>query len=143
MNMYAHPMDPRYLARPVDARWQHINDLVDEGRGPAHEYDDVWIKRGWAYYKRLRASTGDPDREQVTRDYLEFAAAYRLHSTGDKLERAIVEARLLAGQSIADVATAPGLTAEAVAAYEAVFFQVIGRPCAPLDIILEATDLQG
>jgi hypothetical protein len=137
MNMYAHPMDPHFITRPVDARWRRIGHLVDEGQRPSHEYDDAWIHRGWAYFDRLRACTGDPDREQLARDHPGIDAAYRLHSTGDKLERATVEFRLMAGQSIADVAAATDLAAEVVEAYEALYFQAIGRLDAPRFIILE------
>jgi len=141
MKMYAHPMHPHYLTRPVDARWRRINELVDRGQSPSHEYDDAWIKRGCAYRHRLRECNVDEECEHLAIDYPEIAAAYCLHSIGDKLARAVVEARLLAGQSITDVAAATGMTAEAVEAYEAVFFQVIGRLDAPLFIIPEATGM--
>ena len=133
-----HPMHPYHSARPVAARWHRINDLIDCGRRPCHELDDAWIRRGWAYVLRLRACRLQHDRENLSREFPDMDAAYRLNTSDDKMEHAVVEARLLARQTVDEVAVATGLPNEAVTAYEAIFFQVLGRLDAPLFIIPQA-----
>ena len=122
-----HPMHPIHSARPVDARWCRITEIADSGIRATHKLDDDWIKRGWRYVKQLRACRNQQDRERLTLDMPDLDAAYRLHTTDNKMERAVVEARLLARQTIEEVAAACGLSVDAVLAYEKIYFQVIGR----------------
>jgi hypothetical protein len=65
-------------------------------------------------------------------------AAYRLHISPDKLARGIVEASLLAGLSIEQVAKTTGLSSGAVEAYAALFFNVEGKLHANLYVLHEA-----
>ena len=131
-------MHPYHSARPVAARWHRINDLIDCGRRPCHELDDAWIRRGWAYVLRLRACRLQHDRDNLSREFPDMDAAYRLNTSDDKMEHAVVEARLLARQTVSDVAGATNLQVGAVTAYEAIFFQVLGRLDAFLFILPNA-----
>jgi hypothetical protein len=72
----------------------------------------------------LPGSTAGPvaERGDLAREMPDVDAAYRPH--GDKLCRAIVEARLLARQSFGQVAAACSLSPATATAYEALFFIV-------------------
>jgi len=119
-------LSPDFSARPVDARWQRIMDLADRGEQATHQYDDRWVGMGLAYVHRLQACVTDADRERLAREMSHIHAAHQLHKTSNKLARGIVEARLLAGQTVEDTAVACGLAPDTVQAYERLFFAVVG-----------------
>jgi hypothetical protein len=120
-------LNPTYTARPVDARLRRVLKLAEQGEPATHRWDDVGVRLGLKYLNRLRASQGEADRERLAQDFPDLDAAYRLHVSADPLPRAILEARLLAGQIVPEVAAACGLTEAAVTAYEALFFDVLGK----------------
>src|SRR5579884_1729643 len=130
MSMFELPtamlMSPGHTARPVDARWRRIVDLADRRKRATYRYDDGWIKVGLLYLNRLRRCRTDADRARLARSMPGVDDAYKLHQA-DKVTRGIVEARLLAGQGVQEVAAACGMTPEAVGVYEKLFFQVFGR----------------
>jgi hypothetical protein len=66
-------------------------------------------------------------------DAAALEAAYEVF-TGDGPTRWELEARLLAGQSDAEIGARCGLSDDAISAYEAVFFTV--RPCTAVDYVL-------
>src|SRR4051812_28996114 len=101
---------PQHTARPVDARWQRITDLADRGEPALHRWDDAWVRRGLDFLNRLRACQTEADRERLAQDLPDLDTAHRLHASADPLPRAILEARLLAGLSVADAATTCSLT---------------------------------
>jgi hypothetical protein len=131
-------MHPIHSARPVDARWLRIKDLADHGSRADGEYDDEWIRRGLLYVIRFRQIRDKNDRELLLCDFLGIDVAYQLHTSPDTMKRCLVEARLLARQSVEEVAAICGLSVEAVVAYEKIFFQVLGRLKAFLFIIPNA-----
>ena len=131
-------MHPIHLSRPVDARWRRITDLAEHGGRAVDQYDDEWIRRGLRYLVRSRRIHAGDDRERVLRDFLDIDAACQLHTNPDKMKRCLVEARLLARQTVEEVAALCGLSVEAVIAYEKIFFQVLDRLEAFIFIIPEA-----
>jgi len=120
-------MHPSHTARPVDARWQRVCDLARRAKRARHKWDDDWVRLGLRYLNRLSACSSDADRARLARQMPDLDAAYHLHATAGRLERGVVEGRLLAGQTVEQVAAACGLSTAAVTAYEKLFFQVLGR----------------
>jgi hypothetical protein len=123
---------------PVDARWRRVTDLADRGEPATHKWDDAWVRRGVAYLNRLRACRDDGQRRQLAKEAADIDAAYQLHATADKLARGTLEARLLAGQTLEEVAAACGLNRAAVEAYHELFFSVRGKLEAEVYILGEA-----
>ncbi len=131
-------LSPAFPNRPVDARWLRVLDLAARGRSRArHRYDDDWVRAGLRYLARLNRCNDEDARRCLNEAFPDVDAACRLHQ-GDRVTRGVVEARLLAGQSPAEVAAVEGLTPGAVEAYEALFFQVVGRREAKSFILIEA-----
>jgi hypothetical protein len=124
-------MRPHNTVRPVDARWRWICELARQGYQRAWD-DDEWIQRGLAYVRRQHGCRSPADFEQLAKDFADIHAADRLHSANHKMECAIVEARLLSGQTVEEVVAACNLAVGTVIAYKKLFFQVIGRLGAPL-----------
>lgn len=131
-------MSPYNRNRPVDARWQRIVDLAERGGRANHEHDDAWIRRGLAYLRRLRECRDESDRQQLAEEMPDLHAAHQLHKSPEKLERAEVESRLLARQSIDEVSSACKIDRETLVAYEALFFQVLDRLDASVFILINA-----
>lgn len=128
--------------RPVDARWRRITDLADCGMHARHTLDDDEIRRGLTFLNRLRACRDETDRVRLRQEMPDIDAAHRLHTSDDKMERALVEARLLARQTINEVAAACRLTRGAIIAYERIFFQIFGRLDASLFIMPNAVGIE-
>jgi hypothetical protein len=125
-------------ARPVDARWSAAIDRVRKGTSPHAAHGDPWVDRASRYLQALLACRTEADRERIDRHDPDLDAAFRFRAAPDKLARGTVEARLLAGQTIDEVAAACGLTPGAVDAYEKLFFAVLDRLRADLFIYCHA-----
>jgi hypothetical protein len=87
---------------------------------------DPWIASAMAYLQARQACVTTKETDRLARKMPHVHAAYVLYTSRDKLARGLVEARLLAGQSIEQTAAACGLPAEVVHCYEALFFRVRG-----------------
>jgi hypothetical protein len=120
-------LHPYNTARPVDARWQRVVELQRFGLRATGDFDDQWVREGLRFLRCWEADRDAGQHERLAAEMPDFAAAHRLHRCSDPLERGRVEALLLAGQSFEVVAAACDLAPAAVAAYEALHFQVRGR----------------
>jgi hypothetical protein len=109
--------------RPVDARWR-IAACRAQCRKYPRRGDDLWSKKAFLFLKGFHACRDDYDYVQLWWKMPDIWEAYRFQITADKMARGTLEGRLLAGQSIEEVATACNLPSEAVAAYHALFFDV-------------------
>ena len=136
-----HPMSPYNSDRPVDARWLWVTRLADTVRHANDPEDDDWIRYGLRYLNQLLACKGPSDRERLAQTMPDMDAAYRLYTCNDKLTRAEVEARLLARQTVEEVAAACNLTVKTVITYEKIFFQVLGRLNARIFIRFQAAKM--
>jgi hypothetical protein len=128
----AGPVDMLVLSdqrcRPVDSRWRVAADRsLRAGYLPPPPHDDPWVERCTAFLLALLACRGEPDRQALADKEPDLDAAVRLYTGGDKIARGTLEARVLAGQTIPQVASLCGLSADAVAAYAALFFDVLGK----------------
>ena len=121
---YLNPMNP-YAARPVNARWQRVVHLAYNGKRANGPWDDDWVRYGLHYFKRLQACRNESERTLISQGMSDLDAAYRLYTASDKMERAVVEARLLAGQTVEETAAACNLPEKVIVAYEEMFFHVL------------------
>jgi len=118
-------MDAVNPHRPVDWRARHARHLADTGRRPSRHHDSMTAELARFYRgrdvacSRRKSSYGSVDRD------LECAVA--IHDETNGLGRALIEARLLAGQSPAEIAAKQAITIKAVAWYALLFLDVSGR----------------
>jgi hypothetical protein len=113
---------PWNSSRPLDWRWQRAGELL-ASRARRRRRDDGWVARARRFRAALARARGDDRDPRVARADPALLGARRLARV-DRRRRWVLEARLLAGQSDAEVAARMGLGADAVAAYEAVFYAV-------------------
>ncbi|OWK37438.1 hypothetical protein [Fimbriiglobus ruber] len=110
-------------------RWRadRVDELVlaPDGPLPCRRADDAFVRRYKQY--RYRSMTA-PDPAVAAAEYPECAAAERLQAADvPPLLATVVEARILARQSFANIAARTGLDPVAVEWYEALFFHVTDR----------------
>jgi hypothetical protein len=116
-------LDLRSPFRPPWWRWGLAREHRRAGRLPAR-LDDRWVRRARRVLSALAESGGDLDHPRVIAVDPAVVAAYRFHSSGDARLRAEVEARLLAGQDDAAIASRVDLLVDVVGAYDRLFFDV-------------------
>lgn len=136
MPVMYHPLDP-FVASPVDGRWRWSVYAVHR-HVRWNRLDDDWIRSARRFVGRLRHCHNEQTRIRLSDDMPDIEAAYCLHKTADKLKRAVVEARLLAGQSFEAISALCGIPIRVIEAYEALFFSVVRRLKAFLFILPRA-----
>lgn len=120
--------------RPVDAWWQRTTGILrgdpqasvrrDSGRGCG------WIKQAERFQLALREASTHHDQMQVMIDFPAIYWAHWLHQqqpTAGPPIRSVIEARILARQTDAEIAQTTGCVPETIEAYEALFFNVRER----------------
>jgi hypothetical protein len=117
------PANPR---RPTDWRWQRAGRLLELGRRWSRRRDDGPTRRAKQYMSALRRCRCEADRRRLERKMPDVAAAISIFE-GSQTTRWAVEARLLAGETIEAIAGKTALTPQAVALFEALFFNVSDR----------------
>ena len=135
------PPEMAYLApcgpTPPDARW-HRARLLTEGRAMPGGPDD-WVRRARDFLARSHERAAAPSRVSELGDLdPDVAAAHAVFASGDKFRRGTLEAWLLTGLGSAAVAERCDLTAAAVEAYHALFFNVRDKLATPLWVLLNA-----
>lgn len=111
--------------RSLSWRWERATDLLDNGRYWSRCRDDDWTLRAMAYIRTMRrVPPGRP--ENLARVDPEVYAAHQLYDQRGP-RRLEIEARLLAGQTVPEVAARVALPEPTVAAFEALFFHVRDR----------------
>jgi hypothetical protein len=116
-----HDLDPFV---PPDWRHRRAAHLVAAGEAADHPRDDDWSRRAWRFQLALHGCKDEADRAALAREAPAAYEAYAYVRTAGPLQLAEVEARLLARQSDVEIASRLGLSAAAVAAYEAIFYCV-------------------
>lgn len=117
-----HPTSPFH--RP-SWRWDRANLLVASDRRVTGRHKEPGVVRCAAYLRDLRDASTTRRRAGVERRHRALARAHAVHAAGGDA-RVVLEARLLAAQTDAEVAAVTGLDPAAVAAYESAFFAVRG-----------------
>jgi hypothetical protein len=103
--------------RPVAWRWERAGQLLDPGVR-RHRSDDRWVSRAHRFSAALaRSHGGAPQMARADRAIHGACQLWR----GLPRQRWELEARLLAGQSDAEIAGKLNIEAGVVEAYEAVF----------------------
>lgn len=124
----------------VDARWK-IAKAVSSGMASRRFFRkdmDEWVIQALSYLHALKACQTDADREKLAANMPHLHGAVLLHESPDKVARGTVEARILARQSLEEVAAACGIAVETVQLYERLFFAVIGKLDAWVHIVCNA-----
>jgi hypothetical protein len=93
--------------------------------------DDDATGEAWRFRGGLARCRCEADRARLAGQFPALVAAHAAFTAADPLRRAELEARLLAGQDDAAVATKMGMAADVVATYEGVFFAVRPRLAYP------------
>lgn len=112
--------------RPVDWRWQRAHSLVERGCYYVRRRDDEMTGRAVYFLRGLRRCTTPAQRARLQRDMPTLAEAFRITVHEPDLEVQL-QARLLAGQDVRDIATAVQLPAAVIDTYEALFYHVRDR----------------
>jgi hypothetical protein len=113
-----------------DDRWKSAVATVAEGRRASTRHDPPEVVEAVAFLRELDKAKDDKGREAVRARWPDLAAARRLYE-GDGPLLWEVQARVLAGQTDAEVAAACGLTPGAVGYFETLFFSVRDKLGAP------------
>jgi hypothetical protein len=108
---------------PVSWRWLRAGRLLELGLRWSRRRDDTQVRRAKLYQAALRRCRCAADRERLERRLPDVAGAVAIHE-GEPTTRWAVEARLLAGEPIEDIACKTVLTPRAVSMFEALFFNV-------------------
>jgi len=109
--------------RSVDWRWQRACSLVQDDRRFSPRHDDEATGRAVAFLRAWRRCRTERQFSGLRRRDPDLFAAHALQQTQSRT-RTEIEARLLAGQSVAEVANRTSLPLAVVEVYEAVFFNV-------------------
>lgn len=127
-----------YLPNPYDAlqepcqRWLRCQYLCEYRLLPTPK-DDAITRDAYAFLCAWRRCRDDAQREHVAQAHPALAEAHRLYQSAS-LQRAEVEARLLAGQDDDSIAGKCNLTSEVIHLFHALFFDV--RPYLSADIYI-------
>src|SRR5262245_15501497 len=115
------PHDPLF---DLDWRWRRAQHLAARPHPSYHPADDAWVRRAEALARALLTCRDDAGRHALAEADPPLWQAHRLATATSPLLRWALEARILAREPHGDAARKCGLLAEAVEAFERVFFNV-------------------
>ena len=113
-------------ARPLAWRWELACLLIQQQRRISTRNDDAWVQAAVRFKRRLERSNGAAALGRLKSSEPGLFAAYELFDSGG-FPRWRVEAWLLTGLSMLELANRSGLPVAAVEAFEALFFNVSDR----------------
>ncbi len=107
-------------------RWCTAMYVSDPNCGNPPNSDDPWVQDAAEFLRQCRTgwSEGAIEPTETQRVIREAVALY-----GNKVQRAILEARLLANETCVDIARHSGIPVSVVEAYEQLFFNVANQIC--------------
>src|SRR5262245_47093663 len=114
------PHDPR---KDPAWRWLRSGYLLKHGQQLLSRDDDA-TRQAWLFRRALGRCRAEEDREGLARNFPALADAHRRFTTDELLQRATLEARLLAGEGDDLIAAKCGMTTAAVQAFHDTFFAV-------------------
>lgn len=120
--------------RPAAWRWIRANYLVDNHLYCTRKRDDEWTCSAAGFLRDLRACRDDLARQRLQRRMLDAWTAYSLYAGRGSTEDFLcweIEARLLAGETVEQVAKRCGLPPGVIDYYHAWFFHVQDRLSTP------------
>jgi len=107
-------------------RWERAQHLVEQGCTLSPRLDDALTCQAVCYLRACKRSRGDSQRARPPRAYPDVHAARLLHETTSSTALE-VQARLLARQTVEDIARRTAVPARVVRTYERFFFNVLDR----------------
>jgi hypothetical protein len=136
MNTPQHPDFQRNNPlRPIAWRWERAQWLLSHHRNFSRRRDDEPTRHALAFLRDLARRS--PTRSALLEKRFPIIyGAHQLHA--DEAKKLIIEARLLARQSSAEIARLADIPAEVVEAYEAIFFNCLDRINAKDWIVIHA-----
>jgi hypothetical protein len=105
----------------IDWTWRRANHLRQANKVPQPRVEGRWVTETWRYLSSVESSTGADRRGISALRRRVFAQTIDLHEARG-LERDILEARLLSGQSHEEISDRSSFPRDAVEAYEHIFF---------------------
>lgn len=123
--MFLH--SPHDMHEPLDRRWLRAGWLLENGLAPMPREDDAWVDQAFHFRSALARCRGEPDRLALAAAMPAVYEAHALHQAEPPLLRWAVEARILSGELFGDIARKCGLLADAVEAFEKLFFAVVDK----------------
>ena len=122
--------------RPLDWRCQRAQTLLDNGSRFRRDRDDEDTGRAVRYLRAVRRSRDAGESistMKVKPQLVDIHRAHQLHAAANP-QTTVVQARLLARQSVDEIGALVSLASGAVETYEALFFNVTERLAARLYI---------
>jgi hypothetical protein len=119
--------NPYNPAEPLDRRWLRAQHLFQRGSCLSPVHDDHWVGQAVAFLAALAGCRDDEDHAKLAEEMPAVYQAHALHGADPPLLRWAVEARILAREPFDVIARKCGLLAEAVEAFEAIFFSVVDK----------------
>ena len=107
-------------------RWQRSTHLAKEGKGYSPDTDDRETGYALKFVRALSACKTEANRAALAKKAPNLYGAYQIYTSGGPAKWTI-EARILAGQSLRDVAQAMGVSKETEYWYQKLFFHVVPR----------------
>jgi hypothetical protein len=118
---------PAHPWRPVDWRWRLALHLVEQPRSYLRKYADDGVRQAVALERTYPRSWDNDARERLANRQPTLWQARELYYSDPAHSRWAVEARILAGEPVADIARKHNLTPEVIDCYAPLFFDVADR----------------
>ena len=115
--------------RALDWRWQRAQSLLDNGSCFRRDRDDEDTGRAVRYLRAVRRSRDAGESistMKVKPQLVDIHRAHQLHAAANP-QTTVVQARLLARQSVDEIGALVSLAPAVIDAYEALFFNVVNR----------------
>ena len=112
--------------RDPDWRWRRGCRLAEEGREHSPETDDRETSLALKFARALNACKTETERAALAKRVPGMYSAYQIYTEGGP-SKWVTEARILAGQSLRDVAQAMRVSKATVYWYQKLFFHVVPR----------------
>ena len=118
---------PDYPFRDVNWRYQKSrNCLAKNGRPTWHDGKDPW-KDQFRFFKKLVHCKSDHDRSRLMHESPAHWFAFELYCDSESGLRAVVEARLLAGETFSSIGARLGFTGSVIETYGLCYFDLENR----------------
>jgi hypothetical protein len=120
-----HPSNP---FRPVNWRWERARLMRENKLRNTKRCSDPWVRSACDFQKGLTKCKDDIDRYMLMEQFPDIYGAYLMYQRGEEQEkhpmRFVVEARLLAAQTLDEIARLLGVPNTVIDAYTKLFFDV-------------------
>jgi hypothetical protein len=112
-------------------QWREVRvlELLDRRSRPSRncKYDDTYVRKYRSYLLRYSIASSDCERLEVCRELPHIHSAHVIRHCSDSETRDVLEARVLARQTAAEIAVKLAIEPDTVTAYEKIYFDVRER----------------